>query len=614
MADETEPRRERIQPEGIVPPPADDELLADDIDVDAAVNDGEETGAAARSSIFDQLEDNAWQRSLWRPFLITILSGCLVVAFMAFARRIVPSLPFGYTQVVLVMGLITAVIGCASTTWLAQPGQRGSRNAGYRAAELAFIIAFARLAVWAAIGDWPGFDLILRPIDSLFDPYFIVALIAVFMAWIMATAMTDDMIAMGLRPDDIYMSRSFTDKWQDTARPVYTDRPAILRRFTGRWVVGGVLLVVMAAGSRFAAPQRGFFLPIIGQNIDRSVIIAAIVYFLVGLALISQGQLALLRARWTLQKTPSAPGILRNWPVYALILILVAAFISALLPLGGTFHLALILTSIIEFAYWLVLQIFGTIVGLFLLLASLFRGEEAPPAPEPTPVPPPPMTPEPPVDPSVVFPPWAGGAVFWIIAALLLGYAAYIYFGGRGVTFAWLRQLWDMLRKRWNQMVGSYREWQATHIRTDEDGDSSPGGRRRRRLLGWLGYRGLDPDAQIRYYYLAMLEQAEQVGHPRRASETPHDYAPRLADQLARGTVLPEASDDPIRTEVDSAEADSEQNVPEDAMGDVASGGASIQELTDAFVRVRYAEGHFAERDASRLREKWNQIKRLLRA
>ena len=73
--------------------------------------------------------------------------------------------------------------------------------------------------------------------------------------------MTEDMIEMGLRPDDIYMARDSRDKWQDTARPVYTDRPAILRRFTTRWVIGGILLVVMAAGYRFAAPKPGFFLP-----------------------------------------------------------------------------------------------------------------------------------------------------------------------------------------------------------------------------------------------------------------------------------------------------------------------------------------------------------------
>ena len=522
------------------------------------------------------LADQSWLTSLWRPLLISILSACLVVALLAFVRRLVPSLPASYTQLLVAIGLLTAGIGCVSTTWLAQPSRRSSRYAGYRAAELIFILVIMRIAIWGATGSWPGFDLILRPLESLLDGYFIVGLFAVLLAWFMATTMTDDMIGMALRPDDLYMSRTFTDKWQDTARPVYTDRPAILRRFTGRWVAGGILLVVMAAGSRFAPPEKGFFLPIIGQNIDRTVIIAVIVYFLVGLALISQGQLALMRARWTLQKTPSSPSILRNWPVYALALIAVVGFIAALMPLGGTFYLALILTTIIELAYRAVLEVFGFILGLFLLFASLFTGEQTEQV-MPTPAPPPVFTPEPASEPPMELPPWTGGTVFWIVAALLLGYAAYIYFSGRGFNLAWLHQLWHMLRDRWRQMAGAVQEWQATHIRRTEDDDDATSSRRR--LMGWLGFRGLDPDAQVRYYYLSLLEQAEQAGHARRKSETPLRYAPRLTDEIA------------------------EEDADRDA----------VHTLTEAFVRVRYAGDHVEAEDAVRLRGLWNQIKRLLR-
>lgn len=566
---------DRMQAEETLEQPEEDDILAAE---SAIAENGSDVPAEKPKSRIDELDDRPWLTSLWRPFLITVLAGCLVVAFVAFVRRLVPELPAIYTQLLVVIGLITAVIGCVSTTWLAQPRQRSSRTAGYRVAEFVFILVFTRIAIWAATGSWPGFDLILRPLDALLDGYFVVGMIAVMLAWIMATAMTEDMIGMGLRPDDIYMARTYTDKWQDTARPVYTDRPAILRRFTGRWVAGGVLLVIMAAGSRFAAPRPGFFLPIIGQNIDRAVIIAAIVYFLAGLALISQGQLALLRARWTLQKTPSAPGVLQNWPIYALVLILLVGGIAALMPLGGTFHLALILSTIIEVSYWLVMQFFGLIVGLFLLLASLFAGAEQPqetPTPAPTPV----MTPEPMAEPPPALPPWTGGTIFWIVAALLLGYVAYIYFGGRGFTFGWLHQLWAMIVARWRQMAGAYRQWQATHVRNLSAEGDTQAGRRRRRLLSWLGYRGLDADAQVRYYYLSLLEEAEQAGHPRRAAETPSDYAPRLAYEIRE-------------TDVD---------------------GEAIYALTDAFVRVRYAKGHFDAEDASRLRALWNQLRRLLR-
>ena len=41
------------------------------------------------------------------------------------------------------------------------------------------------------------------------------------------------------------------------------------------------------------------------QNIDRNVILSVVIYFMTGLVLISQGQLALLR-RWTLQDAQHA--------------------------------------------------------------------------------------------------------------------------------------------------------------------------------------------------------------------------------------------------------------------------------------------------------------------
>ena len=523
------------------------------------------------------LSDQPWLLSLWRPLLITVLSGCLIVAFLAFVRRLAPELPAIYTELLVVLGLVTALIGCTSTTWLAQPSQRSRRNAGYRAAELALILFITRVGIWAATDTWPGFELVLRPLDTLLDGYYVVGAFAVLLAWMMATAMTDDLLGMALRPDDLYMARTFTDRWQDTARPVYTDRPAILRRFTARWVIGGIFLVILAAGSRLASPQPGFFLPVMHQNIDRSVILSVIIYFMAGLVLISQGQLALLRARWTLQKTPSAPSVLRNWPFYALILIVIVGVAAALLPLGGTFRLARILSAIIQAVYMTLFNIFRFFLSLFLLLAGLFAGdeqEEIMPTPEPLPQ----LTPEIPPQPPVELPPWAGGAIFWIVAALLLGYAAYIYFSGKGVSFHWLRRLWEMLRERWSNVAVAYQQWQVNRVRRGGEQDGAAA-KRRGGLLSWLGFRSLSPDQQVRYYYLSMLEQAEDAGHARRQSETPLHYAPRLAEEVAE--------EDADRLAIDA--------------------------LTDSFVNVRYARGHVQREDLPQIQQWWNHLKRLLR-
>jgi hypothetical protein len=393
----------------------------------------------------------------------------------------------------------------------------------------------------------------------------------------MATAMTDDLLSMALQPDDIYMTRTFTDRWQDTARPVYTDRAGILRRFVARWVVGGVLLVILAAGSRFDMPENGLF-AILRQNIDPTVITAIIVYFLLGLVLISQGQIALLRARWALQKTPSAQSVLRNWPLYALVLITVIGIIAALMPLGGTFRLAQIISAVLQAIYFALFGLFRFIMTLFLMLIALLSGEQ----PEET-LPPPeqvqPMMPDIPPQPPSELPLWAGGAVFWLIATILLGYAAYIYFSGKGFNFAWVHKLWQMLRERWAALFGAYQEWQISRIRSrnaEDDSKKTPG---RGGLFSWLRLRNLNSNQRIRYYYLSTLHRAEQAGHPRHKSETPLRYAPRLSKSIAQ----------------DATDHD------------------AIDELTKAFVQVRYAAGQIDPEQTPHFKRIWNRIKRLLR-
>ncbi|MCC9074509.1 DUF4129 domain-containing protein [Litorilinea aerophila] len=523
--------------------------------------------------------DQPWLTSLLRPVLIALMAASLELALLAFLRRFVIGLAPAYTQWLVLLGVAAAIIGSVSTSWLAQPGQRSRRTAGYRAAELSLLLLITRLGIWATTATWPTVDqFFLRPMETLFDGYFILGAILVGLAWVLASGMTADLMAMALQPDDLYLARTFNDRWQDTARPVYTDRPAILRRFVARWVVGGILLVMLAAGSRLEAPEQGFF-AVLRQHIDPVVVAGILIYFFCGLVLISQGQLALLRARWTLQKTPSSESILRNWPIYSLLLILAVGVVAALMPLGGTFRLAQILTFLIQAIYFGLLELFRFLFGLFLLLLALLTGEQPPEAPPPAqPIQPIQPTPPPPMDSPL--PAWTGGLLFWLLTAALLGYMAYIYLSGRGVNFQWLQRLWHMLRERWSQLFGAYREWQLTRIRAREEADRTESqGKERRSLWDWLPWRRLAPEQQVRYFYLSLLERAQEAGVARRPAETPFRYAPRLAERVGEA--------------------------PEDR--------EAVQELTAAFVEVRYAGRPVEPSRVQQLRSLWQRLRDRLR-
>jgi hypothetical protein len=567
-------------------------------------------GIEAALATPSELMDHSWVHSILRPTLIAIASVCLVLAMLAFIRRFMPSLPPVYTQLLAFIGVLASITGSVTTTWLAQPSQRNKRSTGYRAAEIFLIIGVTRIAIWLTTDSFPGFEqFLVRPIDSFLDGYFIVGTLVVMLAWIISTAMTEDLLALGLQPDDLYVVQGVGDRWQERARPVYTDRPAILRRFVARWVVGGILLVILAAGSRYDLPESGF-LGIIRQNIDPTVIGAIIVYFLAGLILISQGQLALLRARWALQKTPSAPNVLQNWPVYALVIILLIGIVSALLPLGGTFYLAQILSAILYAIYFFIFGVFRFFMTLMLTLLSFFTGEPveetAPPPPPPMPAPPMEVPPES----AALLPPWAGGLVFWGIAAILLGYAAYIYFSGKGTNFAWARRIWEMLRARWRLLFGAYQTWQAERVRAQANREGNASEQTGGGLPGWLGLRGLDPERQVRYYYLALLQRAEEAGLPRKEAETPLHFAPRLAAQLEAKHAINGTIDDHTEDVPGEVNASGNKVIADQAV--LQANRAAIEELTEAFVQVRYAGGKVAPDRLAKLKQVWDQLKKRL--
>ena len=97
-------------------------------------------------------------------------------------------------------------------------------------------------------------------------------------------------------------------------------------------------------------------------------------------------------------------------------------------------------------------------------------------------------------------------------------------------------------------------------------------------LARWLRLRNLNPEQQVRYYYHAMLQRANRAGATRKDSETPLQYGPRLAEQIA-------------------AEDDDQ---------------AAIQQLTDAFVSVRYAQTSVSPEKLPMFKQLWQQLRKAI--
>ncbi len=513
--------------------------------------------------------DHAWQDSLLRPAVIAVLVGCILVALISFIQHIAPGLSAAYINILRITSIGAALIGGYTTTILVRPAQRQRRSMSYRLAEIGLILFIARFALWTMVEGWPDFaSMFLQPFGVFLTLRFVVNATLILIAWGMAVLVTNDFLAMGLQGDELIDLDAASRPVSGDDHRIQSDRGALVRRFSERWAMGGMLLIALTAASQVGLGANGFF-GLMRQDIAGGVIGASIVYFMLGLLLLTFGHLAALRARWQLAKLPSENSIVRNWPFFAFGLLLVVAAVAFLMPLGGTFRLAQLLGLTMRAISGLVLMILGLLMGLISLL---FGGDDQP-VEEPT-APPPEISPPPieQVQPPGG-PPWLGGTVFWIIVALLLGYAAYIYLQGRGVNFqlllAWLRQF----LRGWQQIGNAFSEWRSRTLPPQDEEKSRSGRSRVRRWLDDLMLGRLPPDKQVRYFYISTLENAAEHGLRRRPGETPHRFQARVADKI-------ESEDE-----------------------------AAIARLTAGFVRIEFARQSTEVTAVPLLKKAWTQMR-----
>ena len=504
-----------------------------------------------------------------RPALIAALVGCILVAMISFIRHIAPGLPAAYINILRITSIGAALVGGYTTTILVRPRQRQRRTMSYRLSELGLILFVTRVALWSTVEGWPApSSMFLQPFAVFLTVGFVINAILILIAWGMAVLVTNDFLAMGLQVDELIDLEAASRPISGDDHRIQSDRGALVRRFSERWAMGGMLLIALTAASQVGLGTNGFF-ALVRQDIAGGVIGAAIVYFMLGLLLLTFGHLAALRAKWQLSKLPNEATIVRNWPFYAFGLVLVVAAAAFLMPLGGTFRLAQLMGLAMRMVSGAVYLILGLLMGL---IGLLFGGDEQP-VEEPVREQPEMGTPQIEQAQPPEAPPWLGGTVFWIIVALLLGYAAYIYLQGRGVNFqlllAWLRQF----LRGWGQIGDAFNDWRTRTLTPPEEEKGKSRRSRVRRWLDDLMLGRLPPDEQVRYFYLSTLESAAEHGMRRRPGETPHRFQTRLGDRV-------ESEDE-----------------------------AAVARLTAGFVRIEFARQGTEVTAVPLLKRAWTQIR-----
>jgi hypothetical protein len=503
--------------------------------------------------------------------LTTLMLGSLVTAICGALARFLP----GWRPAWLIAACVLVSIEAAVVHHQFRRERMWAEEAlRYLAPELLLMVVITRVATTLSLG-LRGVEADVRrwlydPL-SIFDAPFIAALILGLLIGLITHATMDNLLTLQPLPSD-----SPDDRDGSNARlmlAVRQERSAALRQIGGRFVMGGVLLL-LALSLESVNIQR---LNAPGQPVSLASAGAALAYVISGFLLYSQARLALLRARWQIEGAHVSPLVERRWGRASALLIAGVALAAVLLPrtyglgildtIRGALGLLGYIVAVIGYVMIWLLSLLALIPAWLLSLLAT-DGAHAPPPAQPF------IPPEAP--PAVHQENLFAALLFWSCMLALVAWAAWVVvqrhpgllralarWGPLAALLAWLRGLW-----------AESRAWSALAARTVRERLRRPAPMEVRREIRRL--RGLPPRELVRALYRSTLRRAAAGGLPRGRGQTPYEYGARLAAQLP------------------------------DAEPDVAA-------LTEAFVAAQYSPRPPDGAAARRAVRPWMRLRRRLR-
>jgi hypothetical protein len=503
-----------------------------------------------------------WVRNVLRPIVLTVMAGCVAWPL----TRLIASIALGLHQPLLFVACVLAVLEVNYSHHLLNTRlQFGTDRTRFRLIEIGFFFVVLKAANVLLNGmggltfDGPALAVVQRVVASLLD---LETLLAMVLAIAFALAVEDTLSAFD----------RLTESPEANARDF-----SPLESLTGNYfTAGGVLLLL--SGLELVGLAEVFNLkrlPVTG------LVGNVLLYFVLGLVLLSQVHYERLAVRWQAQGVRIPSELAGRWLRYTVMLVAGAGLLAFALPTGYTAGVlgfvgqALLLITVIA---WSVVAFIITLLALpFAMLMALLTGAGRV-APLVLPPPPPPLA-------EVInqpLPPWIDTlrtvAVVVLVTAMVL-YIVINYLRDRtGLAaalrrlrvFNFLRRLWAELRHRASGLADLVRSSSVAAWLRDRLQRAMPAGR------GFFRLGGATAREQVMFYYLSLLRRARERGFGRQPPQTPHEYEPVLEQRL------PEAAED-------------------------------VAGLTAAFEESRYS-GHPVDSEAAAAaRARWGRVKKALR-
>ncbi len=508
---------------------------------------------------------NPWLENLFRPLVIGVMVGCIILSVVELLRLFVPDWNATYLVSACVLAAVEASF---SFRLLSARPQRALDLLGldtfrFRLIEIGFFVVMLKIGslagrpssdVLADIQTWP------RNPFNMIDGELVIAGLLVTLCWLAAGRTADDLKRLDDPPD--FQDRYYVPPMESLA---------------GRFFVGGMALLVASGLTRVGI---AYVLNLSRPSVP-GLVLNALVYFLLGLVMLGQVHFVTLHKRWQAQGVKVTDELAGRWVRYSLIFIGLAAFFAFLLPTSYTLGFLESIGGTLE----IMISVGRFILGIILLLITLpimlvlwLLGTTPPQALSPPPMEFPPAGPA------------GGGAdwgevlrslAFWLVLLAMIVYVLRSFLHERPELMAALGRLrpvrilrhwWAALRRLWDRAAAAIGERLAGRL-------SLPWSRRLwpEKPISLFRLGALSPRERVLYYYLSIVRRAGDQGFPRRRSQTPYEY----------DTLL-------------------EPNLPH-SQQDMAS-------LTQAFVEARYSRREIEPDHAGQIQTYWQRVKAALQA
>lgn len=476
-------------------------------------------------------------------------------------------------QGMMLFGFVVTVEALYSTR-LIKSLPASDRNPYYRVTE--WVVILLLLKVFTELRF--GLDHFLQNIaawpknfaESFLTLNFMFNLLVVILLWTFTTLFTLDLIK--LEDDIAYIKGHITlgDDERKSARASLRERTLAI----------GALVVFLTGVMR----QSQFSMS--GKTPASEIIVTLVLlYFLLGLVLLSLAHFANLRAVWGYEQVSIQKNMASRWILYTAVFLAGLVLVVLLLPTNYSMGLFATIRFLFNWLFvivkFLLILIIFPIYWFFRLLASLFGKPSGQPVQA---IPPPQMellpTPETPTP----LPGWEiiKSILFWIVFLAIIIYAFRQYIQTNRKLAETLRRfrVWRWLADAWT--------WIRTQVRSAGRGVEAllEAGIRRLRSLRtqaagpdrwqFINPRRLKPRQKVIFFYLAMLRRAGEAGTPRQPWQTPDEFSGKLKSALPEET------------------------------GDIVA-------LTESFQEARYSPGDVTPERADQTRTIWERLVRFLR-